>query len=211
MKLIIGGYEPFTLTDFPGNVAAVVYTQGCNFRCPFCHNGSLLSLERREGADLAVEWILDHLRRRCRQLDGVVLSGGEPTLQPGLEAFLVRVKELDLEVKLDTNGSHPEVIERLLERGLVDAVAMDVKAPPDRYRDLAGVEVDPGILGASMSLIAQSGVEHEFRTTFVKDLLSYADLNAIGRFIPFGSRHRVQPFHRELALDPHLRVQRERT
>jgi pyruvate formate lyase activating enzyme len=200
--MTIGGFMPFSLSDFPGLPAAVVFTQGCNFRCPFCHNGGLLG--DKPGA-IAVGEILDSLRERRRFVQGVVISGGEPCLQSTLPGFCSAVKDLGLRVKLDTNGSRPVLLERLLRTGWVDYVAMDVKAPPHRYAELAGADVEWRTIRRSMDIIAGSGVQHHFRTTVVTPLLTDRDIDAIRRLLPPGSNHVLQEFRPELALDPALR------
>jgi pyruvate formate lyase activating enzyme len=206
--MIIGGFEPLTLSDYPGEIAAVVFTQGCNFRCPFCHNGSLLPA-RPEGEPLWTEHeVLEMLARRRGKLGGVVISGGEPTLQGDLSSFIRRVRDLGLRVKLDTNGSRPEVLRPLFQDGMLDYVAMDVKAPWPLYNRLAGTDVDTEAIAESINLIARSGVRHEFRTTVVEDLLSPDDVAAVVSMIPTGSPHTLQQFRSELALDPALRAQK---
>jgi pyruvate formate lyase activating enzyme len=196
----LGGLVPFTLTDYPGRVAAVVFTQGCNFRCPFCHNGRLLSLAVAADGHWSEREVLRFLQTRASQLDGVVVSGGEPTLQPDLPRFLNRVKALGYAVKLDTNGSRPDVLRHLLCEHLVDFVAMDVKAPWDHYARLAGVPVDTAALRASVQLLAQSGIAHEFRTTVVPPLLTAADLAEIANALPADSMYRRQPFRSAQAM-----------
>ncbi len=200
----IAGLQPVSLCDYPGRVAAVVFTQGCNFCCGFCHNGSLIPLDAAGHALIPQAEVLDFLARRASVLDGVVISGGEPTLQADLADFIAQVRALRMPVKLDTNGSRPDVLRTLLERRLVDFVAMDVKAPPDKYPLLAGVKASIGRIQESIALIAASGIEHEFRTTFVQPLLQALDLEEIRTALPAGSVHRVQPFVPELAADPGL-------
>ena len=145
----IGGFLPLSLCDYPGIPAAVVFTQGCNFRCPFCHNGRLVSRVSVEGQLIPEAEILERLRIRRPALDGVVLSGGEPTLQPDLPRFIALVKSMGYLVKLDTNGSHPEVLEMLIRDRLVDCVAMDIKAAPDYYAALSGLPAPPRAVGES--------------------------------------------------------------
>lgn len=198
----IAGYQSLTLSDFPGRTAAMVFTQGCNLRCPFCHNHELIVPKDTVEA----EEILAQVQRRCHLLDGVVISGGEPTLQPDLAEFLGRIKALGLATKLDTNGTRPAVVRDLLQRHLLDYVAMDLKAPWDRYADLAGVDVDVTALQESVRLILTSKVKHQFRTTWVKSLLSEQDLQRIQAGLPSGANYRVQDFVPELAMDPALRV-----
>jgi pyruvate formate lyase activating enzyme len=205
----IGGYQSLTLSDYPGQTAAIVFTQGCNFRCPFCHNGSLLAT-RAEGRPLWEEGeVLSVLAQRARKLGGVVISGGEPTLQGDLPAFIRRIRALGLKAKLDTNGSNPVMLHRLIDEGLLDYIAMDVKAPWHLYSVLAGVTVDTARIARSMDLIARSGVRHEFRTTVVEELLTPADVAAVAAMIPAGSPHTLQEFRPEHALDPVLRQGKE--
>ena len=200
----IAGLQPVSLCDYPGKVAAVVFTQGCNLRCPFCHNGGLIPVEGQ--GLIPQEEVLKTLRSRSGLLDGVVISGGEPTLQSDLPVFIHQVRDLGLSVKLDTNGTRPEVIEALLANRLLDFIAMDVKAPFEKYPLLAGVDVPTTQIKASMGLVAASGVDHEFRTTFVRPLLADDDLEQIRRSLPPSSRHKVQDFIAPLALDPGLRL-----
>lgn len=200
----IGGFQTLTLSDFPGRVAAIVFTQGCNFRCPFCHNGSLLPMRCDPAALYPSREVLRRLGQRRTFLDGVVISGGEPTLQEDLPPFIAEIKTLGLQVKLDTNGSRPEVLGELFEAHLVDFVAMDIKAPWTHYDRLAGVAVPTRAIRTSMELILESGVPHEFRTTVVLSLLSPADLEEIQSQLPLGSPYRLQEFQPQNALDPSL-------
>ena len=199
----IGGFLPLSLCDYPGRVAAVVFTRGCNFRCPFCHNGHLLD---GEGApeDPAADGVLARLASLAARLQGVVVTGGEPTLQPALADFLRRIRGLRLAIKLDTNGSRPDVLAALLAARLLDFVAMDLKAPWPRYPELSGTACDVAALKRSVALIAGSGLPHQFRTTRVPPLLSDADCAAIARQSPAGSPHVFQTFQPEHALDPRL-------
>jgi len=160
----LGGFVPCSLSDFPGRIAAVVFTQGCNWRCPWCHNPSLVYPERY-GEVLPTEPVLARLAKLRDRLDGVVVTGGEPTLHPGLTSFLARIKFLGLAVKLDTNGSRPTVLRELILARRVDFVAMDVKAPWTRYREAAGVDVAPATLQETIALLRDSGVPHLLRTT----------------------------------------------
>ncbi len=205
MKL--AGFVPLSLCDYPGRVAAVVFTQGCNFRCPWCHNGHLLPLTAEPSNSVSEEHVMSVLAERCDRLGGVVVSGGEPTLQPALPRFLRRLKALRLDVKLDTNGTHPAVLRQLLDDRLLDYVAMDVKAPWDRYAALTGtVCCDVAAVQASMAMIAASGVPHAFRTTRVDPLLSEQEYGDIRTQIPQGSTHTWQAFRPAYSHDPALRT-----
>lgn len=189
------GFQKMTLLDYPGRVACTLFTGGCNMRCPFCHNALLVteldeSSERYEEAE-----VLAYLTRRQGLLDGVCVTGGEPTLQPGLESFLREVKRLGYAVKLDTNGTRPAVLATLVEAGLVDYVAMDVKNSPDRYAATAGVSEEE-IAGVfeSMDYLLGGVVDYEFRTTVVRELHTPEDIAAISRRIKGARRYYLQCF-----------------
>lgn len=190
----VGAFSPLSLSDDPGRVSALVFVVGCNFRCPFCHNEELVLPERApQGPTLDVDAILGKLRLRNGFLDGVVVSGGEPTLQPDLGPFLAAVRAAGLRTKLDTNGSRPGVLSALFARRLVDYVAMDVKAPPGRYAEFAGAAADLAALEASMRAIRDSGIDHEFRTTVAPGLRE-EDLVEIAEWIGRARRYVLQPF-----------------
>jgi pyruvate formate lyase activating enzyme len=199
----IGGLQPVTASDFPGRMAAIVFTQGCNFHCPFCHNSSLLPLD----ADTLIpeDEVVALLEKRRNLLGGVVISGGEPCLQEDLAEFCRTVKDMGYGVKLDTNGSRPEVVEDLLARNLVDFIAMDIKAPMSRLKKLTGTVSHDTQIRRSIALIGASGIDHLFRTTDVTPLLSPEDLRDIRELVPPGSRHVVQPFVAANAMAPFLR------
>lgn len=200
---LIGGYLPTSFLDWEGRVAAVVFLPGCNFRCPFCHNAPLAT-GLAEGID--PKPVLSDILRRKDFLDGVVVSGGEPTLFARLAELLSWFRNVaKLPVKLDTNGSHPEVLEALLGDRLVDAVAMDIKAPWGKYAELAGVPVDTERVRASLDLLKSSGISLELRTTYVPGLLSMADLHRIRTQLDGDQRWIVQLFQPANALDPSLR------
>jgi pyruvate formate lyase activating enzyme len=199
----IGGLQPVTASDFPGRMAAIVFTQGCNFHCPFCHNASLLPMDAE--AMLGEDTVLGFLQKRRKLLDGVVISGGEPCLQDDLAGFCRQVGDMGFAVKLDTNGSRPEVIKTLLDQNCVDFIAMDIKAPMFRLAELTGTVSHGPQIRRSISLIAASGVDHLFRTTDVKPLLSSEDHRGIKELVPPGSLHVVQPFMAKNAMAPSLR------
>ncbi|MBT3393781.1 MAG: anaerobic ribonucleoside-triphosphate reductase activating protein [Waddliaceae bacterium] len=200
----IGGYQPLTLSDFPGSIAAIVFTQGCSFRCPFCHNGALLPYDGEEAFD--TKEVLYRLWKRRQHLDGVVITGGEPTIHEDLTMFIFDIKSIGLKVKLDTNGTRPDVIEKLLSEGLLDYIAMDIKAPLEKYNALAGVDVDIDAIARSIEIIGKSGIDHEFRTTVVPALLSDEDVAAIQKLVPEGSTYKLQDFDPTNALNPELRT-----
>lgn len=186
----IGGLIKFTLIDYPGHVAAVVFTQGCNFRCRYCHNPELVYPHLLQES-VPQEEILSFLRRRQGSLEGVVITGGEPTLQPDLLDFMQQVKDLGYKIKLDTNGTKPDVIQAALEKHLVDFIAMDLKAPLDKYSQITGVEFDPKVIRKSMDLLISSGLPYEFRTTYDKEVLKDEDLAVLAAAV-HGKNYRVQ-------------------
>ena len=167
--LPIGGVQWTTLLDFPGRIASTLFTIGCNYRCPFCHNPELVDPERL-AEPLDEGEILERLGARAGFLDGVVISGGEPTIHPRLPAFIERIKRLGLLVKLDTNGSRPDTLRDLLEARSLDFVAMDVKGPLDRYDEIVGVDADPATIDSAIRLVVERAPDYELRTTVVPTL-----------------------------------------
>jgi len=197
----IGGFQKVSLIDYPGRISAVVFTQGCNFRCPFCHNPELVD-PVRFGPLLNEAEILAFLERRRGTLDGVSITGGEPSLQPDLGAFAARLKAMGFLVKIDTNGSRPEVLRDLIGQRLIDAVAMDIKGPPKKYDGLTGVKDSGRTVEESIGVILASGLTHEFRTTVVPSLLAERDFRQIGRLVAGAASFVVQAYVRTKQLDP---------
>lgn len=192
--MIIAGLQKLTLLDYPGQVACTVFTGGCNFRCPFCHNAALVLPELSEGGE-GVGAALDFLRKRRGILDAVVVSGGEPLMQRGLEDFLKSVRSLGYRIKLDTNGSFPERLRALAEEGLVDRVAMDIKNSPALYAQTVGVELaDISAIERSKSFLLGGGVDCEFRTTVVKGLHTRESLMEAARWIEGAKEYYLQQF-----------------
>ncbi len=192
----IGGFQKLTLIDFPGKIASAVFLQGCNLNCVYCHNRHLIPLKR---GNLNVQDILEYLEGARAFLDGVVISGGEPTIQKGLLLFAQELKRIGYAVKIDTNGTNPEMLELLLSKGLVDFVAMDVKAPltPEKYSGVCGHRVDEEFMEKirkSVEIVTSYGVAHEFRTTVVEELLTPADIIEIARSLPPQSSYVLQQF-----------------
>lgn len=188
------GLQKLAMVDYPGKLAATVFTGGCNLRCPFCHN-AVLVLHPGQAEHLSETDVLDFLSRRRRLLDGVVLSGGEPLLHGGAADFLRRVRELGFAVKLDTNGCFPHRLEALLRDGLLDYVAMDIKNSPEKYPQTVGVpDFDLSPVQESISLLRTAGVEYEFRTTVVRQLHTADDILAIGRWLDGAQHYYLQNF-----------------
>jgi pyruvate formate lyase activating enzyme len=196
----IGGFQKVSLIDYPGRISAVVFTQGCNLRCPFCHNPELVDPARFEDLIPEAE-ILSFLEKRKGRLDAVVITGGEPTLQPELTPFTIHLKAMGYRIKLDTNGTLPSLLEEMLDRKLLDYVAMDIKAPLERYSEVTNTKTDGQRILKSISLIMGSGIDYEFRTTAVKSLLGPGDLEEIGRLVPGAKRFVLQKFVPTKTLD----------
>lgn len=188
------GLQKLTLLDYPGNMACTVFTGGCNFRCPFCHNRSLVFLNEND-SEIAVEDIFDFLKGRNKILDGVCITGGEPLLHKGIREFIERVRALGLKVKLDTNGSNYEMLKQLIDEGLVDYVAMDIKNSPKKYAMTIGMEnYDLSEVEKSKDLLLEGKVEYEFRTTVVKDFHEVSDFEEIGKWIKGAKHYYLQNF-----------------
>lgn len=194
--MIIGGLQKTSLLDFPEKIAAIVFTVGCNFRCGYCHNPELINGEAK------IEEVFEFLKTRQGKLDGVVITGGEPCLQKDLPEFIKQVKELGFAVKLDTNGSFPEMLEKVLLD--LDYVAMDIKAPLEKYSQIVNVDVDTSKILKSIEVLKNGGVDYEFRTTVVKSQLSFEDFEKIGQLIQGAPRYYLQRFEASKILDKSL-------
>ncbi|MCK4327957.1 MAG: anaerobic ribonucleoside-triphosphate reductase activating protein [Candidatus Diapherotrites archaeon] len=190
MDLNMRGFLPQSLVDYPDNIAAVVFFGGCNMSCPFCYNKDLVKAPDKY-EKLTPEWVLNELERRKKFLDGVVLSGGEPTLYD-LAEFIKKIKEIGMLVKLDTNGLNPEALEELLP--LVDYVAMDVKAARRRYKDAAGVDLDIKKIEKSIKILKESGRPHEFRTTVVPAFIPEEDFDSLVEFVEGAENYYIQQY-----------------
>ena len=190
----ICGLQKLSMVDYPGKLAATVFTGGCNLRCPFCHNAPLV-LRAAEHPELSMDEVLAFLRTRRGLLDGVVLSGGEPLLQRDAEDFLREVKGLGFAVKLDTNGCYPQALAAILEAGVVDYVAMDVKNRPEKYPETVGIpDFDVAPVQESVRLLRRSGVDYEFRTTVVRELHTEENIRAICGWLQGSKRWYLQQF-----------------
>ena len=193
----IYGLQKLTLLDYPGKMAATIFTGGCNFRCPFCHNRSLVFLNENEG-EINVEAIFEYLEQRKNMLDGICITGGEPLLHNGLEDFIRRIKDIGLKVKLDTNGSQFERLKDLVEKGLIDYVAMDVKNTKERYALTIGLEqYDISDIEKSVEYLKQDHVDYEFRTTIVKEFHEETDFKKMGEWLRGAKRYYLQNFEEQ--------------
>ena len=193
--MLISGLQKLTLLDYPGKVACTVFTGGCNLRCPFCHNAPLVLPERIEGDPNGEETVLAFLRKRQGILDGVAITGGEPLLQKDMASFLEKIRALGYKIKLDTNGSFPDKLKELVEAGLVDRVAMDIKNAPELYGKTTGV---PGLdlepFRRSKDFLLEGRVDYEFRTTVVKGLHTAESLAEAARWIAGAKEYYLQQF-----------------
>lgn len=179
----IGGLIKFSMIDFPGKVAAILFTRGCNLRCAYCHNPELLEYNASQPDAITEEELEDFLQKRKSRLDGIVITGGEPTLQPDLADFCAKLKKLGYQVKLDTNGTNPQVVEDLLKQKLVDFIAMDIKAPFSKYEAVCQKPVDTEKVKQTMAIIAKYNIPHQYRTTYYKEVLTDEDIAQIQNLV----------------------------
>lgn len=190
--MIISGFQKLTLLDFPGHTACTLFTSGCNMRCPFCHNASLVTGTAEE--NYTEEEILSYLKKRQGLLDGVAITGGEPLLHKDIGDFIKKIKDLGFAVKLDTNGSFPERLKVLIDGGLLDYIAMDIKNCKEKYSLAAGKDINVSDIEKSVELIKNSGIPHEFRTTVTKELHNEEDIISVARWLGEGEKYFLQQF-----------------
>ena len=192
--MVIHGIQKLTLVDFPSHIASIIFTGACNFRCPFCHNKELVLFPDRS-EKIPEEDIFAFLEKRKGMLEGVVVTGGEPTLQPDLVPFLGKLKALGYLVKLDTNGYRPDILYKALESGFVDYIAMDIKNSLDSYPKTAGIiDFDESRIIESISLLKEGKIDYEFRTTVVKELHNEENFKKIGHWLEGSRRYYLQNF-----------------
>ena len=192
--MLVSGLQKLTLLDYPGQVACTVFTGGCNFRCPFCHNAPLV-LPEMLSEDITADEVLSFLKKRKGVLDGVAVTGGEPLIHPELDAFLAEIRELGFKIKLDTNGSCPEHLVRLIEAGLIDRVAMDIKNSPVLYGKTIGIpDYDLAKVNITKDYLLSGAVDYEFRTTVVKGLHTRESLIDAAKWIAGAKEYYLQQF-----------------
>ena len=201
--MLIGGFQKSSLVDYPGKVCAIIFTQGCNYRCPYCHNPELVKPELFE-KPIPEEEIFSFLKSRKGKLDAVEITGGEPTLQKDLLEFIKKIKDMGFLVKLDSNGTNPEIVKKAIKEKMVDYLAMDIKAPLEKYSKIVRVDVDTEKIKRSIHMIMESGIDYEFRTTLVKSLLSEDDIIGIGKEINGAENYFLQRFVPSKTLDPNF-------
>lgn len=197
----IAHLQKTSFIDYPGKISAVIFTQGCNLRCPYCHNPELVD-SGLFTSPVSQDEILSFLEKRKGKLDGLVITGGEPALQKGLVEFMRSVKDMGFLIKFDTNGTFPEVLETVIEQKLADYIAMDIKGPAHKYSDIAGTQVDMNSILRSISSIMNSGIDYEFRTTWAMEQLSLSDIEEIALMIKNAKRFALQRFNPSKHLDP---------
>jgi len=208
--MIFGGLQKNSLIDYPGKISCVLFAVGCNFSCPYCHNPELASgcPDREHTFDEEAAYRL--LEERLGFLEGVVISGGEPTLQADLPAVCARIRQIGYPVKLDTNGSRPQVLKRLIEDELVDYIAMDIKTDPSRYSPMIMEDFDPCLLLESIRLVMDSKIDYEFKTTCIKPLVDANVVDGISRLINGAPLYALQQFHPVAVLRPEFFRQKDR-
>lgn len=200
--MYFGGLQKSSLIDYPGKLSSVIFFSGCNFDCPYCHNPELARGCATCTDDLTIENISDFLKQRQGFLDGVVVSGGEPTLQNDLADLCERIKGFGYPVKLDTNGSRPRVLEHLIDEKLVDYVAMDLKTDPVLYKSYIKSDCDPDPILASIRILMESGIDYEFRTTCVKPIVTLETIENMSHLIQGARRYALQRFRNLELLHP---------
>jgi len=191
--MIISGLQKTSLIDYPDKIAAIIFTRGCNFRCHYCHNPELVDPEIYY-PEIAPETILDFLDKRRNVLDGVVITGGEPLIHADIKDFIKKIKELDYAVKLDTNGSHPALLQEIINDKLVDYLAMDIKHLPQRYHEVTPSQPDIKKIKQSINIIKNSGIPYEFRTTVLPKHFQKDDFIAIGKLLAGAKNYYLQQF-----------------
>lgn len=203
--MIIGGLQKCSLLDFPGKIAAIVFTQGCNFRCPFCHNTTLV-LPAKFESSISEESFFDFLVSRKKQLDGVVISGGEPTLHKDLDQFIDKIINLGFAIKLDTNGTNFVVLNRLISQKKLNYIAMDLKHSMNLYHFACGTKINQETISNSIQAIINSGIDYEFRTTVVPGIHTVENMKDIRKMLNGAKRYILQKFIPDNALDENLRT-----
>ena len=199
---IIGGFQKTSLLDFPQKIACIVFTKGCNFQCGYCHNPEFNIIDGAvDEIPPTLSEFFEFLKKRKGKLDGVVITGGEPTLQKGLYQVIFEIKNMGFAVKLDSNGSNPNILKKLIDDKLVDYIAMDIKAPFDKYHDVIKTKIPLENIKESIDLLLKNKVDYEFRTTVVKEQLNFEDFEKIGQLIKGAKKYFLQKFEPTKTLD----------
>lgn len=206
----IGGLQKTTLIDYPGRVACTIFLISCNFRCPFCYSAELVLPEKiRNQPRISKKYLFDFLKERRNLLEGICITGGEPTVHKNLPVFIKKIKQLGYLVKLDTNGSNPEMLKKLIDKKLIDYVAMDIKAPKDKYEKVVGKKININNIEKSIEILKEGKVDWEFRTTIVSSIHLKEDIVKIAKWIgdnpltsPGRGKYFLQNFRAEKTIDP---------
>jgi len=201
--VIIGGLQKTTLIDFPGKIAATIFISGCSFRCPWCYSPELVLPEKiKKHPKISEKYLFDFLKKRKGLLDGVCITGGEPTIHKDLPDFIKKIKKLGYLVKIDTNGSNPEMLKKIIAKKLVDYVAMDIKAPKEKYNELVGVKINIKKIQKSIDILKEKKVDYEFRSTIVPTVHTKEDVIEMAKWIKGAKRYYLQNFRPEKTIDP---------
>jgi pyruvate formate lyase activating enzyme len=203
--MLLGGYQKLTLIDYPGKIAATVFTVGCSFRCPFCHNPELVVSSQLSAQSNMEKEFFEFLKKRKGKLEGVCVTGGEPTIQEDLEHFIKKIKTLGYFVKLDTNGSRPDVLKKILDKNIIDFVAMDIKDAPKKYKKTSGGLADLERIKLSVKMIMNGRIPYEFRTTVVPGIHTEKDFEEIAKWIKGAKAYYLQEYREGKILDPKLK------
>jgi len=199
----IGGLQKLTLIDFPGRISTTVFLTGCNFRCPFCYSSELVLPEKiKNQPKISEKEFFKFLKERKKLIEGVVLCGGEPTTSKRLIPLIKKIKKMGFSVKLDTNGSDPALLKKLIDKKLIDYVAMDIKAPKEKYSEVAGTKVDVKKIQKSIDILKEGKIDYEFRTTVVPTIHTKEDILKIARWISPAKKYFLQNFRPEKTIDP---------
>jgi len=191
--MIINGFEKLSLVDYPEFTAATIFTGACNMRCPFCHN-AILVIDAAHQPIVEEQYVLDYLKTRQGIIDGLCITGGEPTLQKDLDEFIAKCKDVGVKIKLDSNGTNPQTLQRLIDNKLLDYVAMDIKNSKDKYSVTANAKIDLHKIQESIDILESSGVDHEFRTTLVKEFHTIEDVEKIATWLDGTNKYFLQKF-----------------
>lgn len=204
-KSLVAGFIGVSLIDYPEKTAATLFTYGCNLRCPYCQNPELVVLPQTES--FSEDEILQKLKERQNFIDGVCITGGEPTLYPDLKKLIEKIKDCcNLKIKIDTNGTSPDIIKQLIDNGLIDYIAMDVKAPLSRYAEATGKSLDTNLILQSIDYILSSDIDHEFRTTCYPEVIDKDGIDEIGKYVYGANLFAIQQFHPHKTIAPEAKL-----
>lgn len=201
----LGGYQKLTLIDYPKKIATTVFTVGCSFRCPFCHNPELVLASQFPAPNNMEEEFFEFLKKRQGKLEGVCITGGEPTIQPDIIDFIKKIKKMGFLVKLDSNGTRPDVLNKVIKEKLVDFIAMDIKNSQKKYSQTVGLKADIERIKLSVKMIMNSGIDYEFRTTAVPGIHTEKDFDEIANWIKGAKAYYLQEFRDIKIIDPRLK------